>query len=191
MNKWVWRTGGVIMTVVKRRTLSTTYLHIDWTGSEPGSPWWEGGEEQHEALHGLWRKEKWDWRRRISGVGSTQFRMSGILLPWRPIKNRFCWCFIMCMNGRIIRLNANPRRFSSERFGWQAREGVIEFKLPRKLSPNLLTHSSASSWIFMNLSVNSVPLETTLSSALFTFQCKRYPNNGVANLRFGSGTIPT
>lgn len=124
---------------------------------------------RHEALHGLWRKEKWDWKRRISGVSSTQFRMSGILLPWRQTKNRLCWCFIICMNGRIILLNANPRRFSSERFGWQAREDVIEFKLPRKLSPNLLTHSSTSSWIFMNLSVNSVPLEATLSFVLFAF----------------------
>lgn len=126
MRKWVWRTGGVMLTEEKRSSLSTTYLHMDWPGCEPGSPQWEAGEEQHEALHGLWRKKKkLDWRRKISGVRSTQFRISGILLPWRQMKNRLCSCFIICMNGRIIRLNANPRRFSSERFGWQPEKMLL------------------------------------------------------------------
>jgi len=99
--------------------------HIHWPGIEPGSPRREAGEEQHEALHSLWRKEKWDWRRKISGVSYIPFRMSGILLPWRQMKNRLCSCFIICMNGRIICLNAKPRHFSSERFGWQPKKMLL------------------------------------------------------------------
>jgi len=77
------------------------------------------------ALHCVWRKEKWDRRRKISGVNSAQFRMSGILLPWRQMKNWLRSCFIICMNRRIILLNANPRRFSSERFGWQPEKMLL------------------------------------------------------------------